>query len=170
MHSRSEGNRTAVDSKSGTGRNETEAERADRKWGDLLQELRVMQTGVQLLAGFLLTLPFQDRFEDLDEFQRDFYLVLVVLAGVTTALVLTPVAAHRTLSGRQVKDRLVRTAGLIASLALGAVALLVVGITTFIFDVVVDRTWSVIIGAAMAAVLVALLLLLPRRLISRDLV
>ena len=47
-----------------------------------------MQTGVQLLAGFLLTLPFQQKFADLDEFQRDFYLVLVVLAGVTTALVL----------------------------------------------------------------------------------
>jgi hypothetical protein len=77
----------------GSGRDETPQERADRKWGDLLQELRVMQTGVQLLAGFLLTLPFQQRFDDLDEFQRDFYLVLVVLAGVTTALVLTPVAA-----------------------------------------------------------------------------
>ena len=78
------------------GRNETEA-KADRKWGDLLQELRVMQTGVQLTAGFLLTLPFQQKFGDLDDFQRDFYLVLVVLAGVTTALVITPVAAHRTL-------------------------------------------------------------------------
>ena len=154
----------------GNGRDETPQERADRKWGDLLQELRVMQTGVQLLAGFLLTLPFQQRFGDLDEFQRDFYLALVVLAGVTTALVLTPVAAHRTLSGRQVKERLVRTAGKIASLALGAVSLLVVGITTFIFDVVVDRTWAVVVGAAMAVVLISLLVLLPRRLITKDLV
>jgi uncharacterized protein DUF6328 len=159
-----------VDDDRGNGRNETPQERADRKWGDLLQELRVMQTGVQLLAGFLLTLPFQQRFGDLDEFQRDFYLVLVVLAGVTTAMVLTPVAAHRTLSGRQVKERLVRTAGKIASIALGAVALLVVGITTFIFDVVVDRTWAVVVGAAMAVVLISLLVLLPRRLITKDLV
>jgi len=152
------------------GRNESPQERADRKWGDLLQELRVLQTGVQLLAGFLLTLPLQDRFEELDEFQRDFYLALVVLAGVTTALVLTPVAAHRTLSGRQVKDRLVRTAGKIAILALGAVALLVVGITTFVFDVVVDRTWAAVVGAAMAVVLIGLLVVLPRRLITKDLV
>ncbi|HET9422411.1 MAG TPA: DUF6328 family protein [Nocardioides sp.] len=158
------------DDDNGSGRDETSQERADRKWGDLLQELRVMQTGVQLLAGFLLTLPFQQKFEDLDEFQRDFYLVLVVVAGVTTALVLTPVAAHRTLSGRQVKERLVRTAGILASIALGAVSLLVVGITTFIFDVVVDRTWAVVVGAAMAVVLVALLVLLPRRLITKDLV
>src|SRR5690606_29167592 len=116
------------------------------------------------------TLPFQDTFADLDEFQRDFYLVLVVLAGVTTALVLTPVAAHRALSGRQVKDRLVRTASLIAICALGGVSLLVVGIVTFLFDVVVDRTWAVTVGAAMAVVLVALLVVLPRRLIRKDLV
>lgn len=158
------------DDDSDSGRDESAQERADRKWGDLLQELRFMQTGVQLLAGFLLTLPFQQKFADLDEFQRDFYLVLVVLAGVTTALVLTPVAAHRTLSGRQVKERLVRTAGMLASIALGAVSLLVVGITTFIFDVVVDRTWAAVVGVAMALVLVTLLVLLPRRLITKDLV
>jgi len=159
-----------VNDRDNGGRDETAQERADRKWGDLLQELRVMQTGVQLLAGFLLTLPFQERFEELDEFQRDFYLVLVVLAGVTTALVLAPVAAHRTLSGRQVKERLVSTAGRMASLALGAVSLLVVGITTFIFDVVVDRSWAVVVGGAMALVLIALLVLLPRRLITKDLI
>ena len=129
-----------------------------------------MQTGAQLIAGFLLTLPFQGSFSSLDDFQRDFYLVLVVLAGVTTALVLTPVAAHRTLSGRQVKDRLVRTASVIAICALGGVSLLVVGITTFLFDVVVDRTWAVVVGSGMAVVLVGLLVVLPRRLISKDLV
>ena len=158
------------DTDGSSGRDESPQERADRKWGDLLQELRVMQTGVQLLAGFLLTLPFQERFEDLDEFQRDFYLALVVLAGVTTALVLAPVAAHRTLSGRQVKDRLVRTAGVIAICALGGVSLLVIGITTFLFDVVVDRTWAVVVGAGMTLVLVGLLVVLPRRLITKDLV
>jgi hypothetical protein len=151
------------------GRDETPQERADRKWGDILQELRVMQTGVQLLAGFLLTLPFQQAFDRLDEFQRDLYLGLVVLAGVTTALVLTPVATHRALSGRQVKVRLVRSAGVFMNLALGAVALLVVGITAFIFDVVVDRTWATVFGAAMALVLLVLLVLVPRRLIHRDL-
>ena len=150
------------------GRNESPQEKADRKWGDILQELRVMQTGVQLLAGFLLTLPFQDKFDGLEEYQRDFYLGLVVLAGVTTALVLTPVAAHRTLSGRQVKDKLVRAAGRVASLALGGVAQLVVGITTFIFDVVVDATWATIIGALMGLVLLGLLVVFPRRLVHQH--
>ena len=50
-------------------RDETEAERLDRNWDDMLQELRVVQTGVQLLSGFLLTLPFSDRFADLDVWQ-----------------------------------------------------------------------------------------------------
>jgi hypothetical protein len=151
------------------GRSESPQERADRKWGDILQELRVLQTGVQLLAGFLLTLPFQQKFGALEDYQRDFYLALVVLAGLTTALVLTPVATHRTLSGQQVKSRVVDAGGRMASLALGGVALLVVGITTFIFDVVVDATWATVVGAAMAVVLIGLLVVFPRRLIHRHL-
>jgi hypothetical protein len=69
-----------------------------------------------------------------------------------------------------VKERLVRTAGVLASTALGAVSLLVVGTTTFVFDVVVDRTWAAVVGAAMAVVLFGLLVLLPRRLITKDLI
>lgn len=150
------------------GRHESPQERADRKWGDILQELRVLQTGVQLLAGFLLTLPFQQRFESLEDYQRDFYLGLVLLAGLTTALVLTPVATHRTLSGRQVKSRVVDAGGLMARLALGGVALLVVGMTTFVFDVVVDGTWAAAVGLAMGLVLIGLLVVFPRRLIRHH--
>jgi hypothetical protein len=148
-------------------RNETDEEKADRKWGDLLQELRVMQTGVQLTAGFLLTLPFQSQFADLDDLQRRWYLVLVVVAGLTTALVLAPVAVHRRLSGQHVKDRLVEVAHRLAQAALGFVALLVVGITAFIFDVVVDRTGALIVGALMAVVALLLLVALPYRLVDK---
>jgi hypothetical protein len=143
-------------------RNETEEERADRKWVDLLQELRVMQTGAQLTAGFLLTLPFQQRFGNLDDAQRWTYLALVMLAALTTALVLAPVAMHRKVSGRHVKARLVEAGHRMAQLALGCVALLVVGITMFIFDVVVDRPTAAVVGAAMAVVAVVLLVVVPR--------
>ena len=61
---------TDPDAPAGSGRNETREEQLDRNWMELLQELRVLQTGVQILAGFLLTLPFQSRFETLDDFQR----------------------------------------------------------------------------------------------------
>jgi len=128
-----------------------------------------MQTGAQLIAGFLLTLPFQGSFSSLDDFQRDFYLVLVVLAGLTTALVMTPVAIHRKLSGLHVKERLVKAAGVIMTGALASVALLVIGITMFIFDVVIDRTWALAVGGGMTLVLAALLLLVPARLVGpRD--
>ncbi|MEJ7832669.1 MAG: DUF6328 family protein [Nocardioides sp.] len=147
-------------------RDETSEEQADRKWADLLQELRVMQTGVQLTAGFLLTLPFQSSFSGLDQLQRNVYLGLVVLAGVTTVLVLAPVAAHRRVSGRHVKERLVRAAETLAKVALSAVALLVIGITVFIFDIVVSRGLALGVGGAMVGVVLVLLVLLPARLVD----
>ena len=61
-----------------TRRDETKAERLDRNWNDMLQELRVVQTGVQLLSGFLLTLPFTERFGDIDVWQQRLYLALVL--------------------------------------------------------------------------------------------
>ncbi|WP_296606974.1 DUF6328 family protein [Nocardioides sp.] len=151
-----------------SGRRETEEERLDRKWEDLLQELRVMQTGAQLLAGFLLTLPFQDKFDTLDDFQRGLYLGLVLLATLTTGLIMGPVAIHRRLSGRHVKERLVASAHVLVWAVLAAISLLVTGIVMFIFDMVLDRTWSSLAAAAMALVMVTLLVLLPHRLMLHQ--
>ena len=110
----------------GSGREETVDEQADRKWNDLLQELRVMQTGTQLIAGFLLTLPFQSKFDELDTYQRTLYLVIVLVALLTTALVVTPIAVHRRISGRHVKQRLVRVAELFVAGVLSGIGLLLV--------------------------------------------
>jgi len=150
------------------GRDETAEERLDRKFDDLLQELRVMQTGAQLTAGFLLTLPFQESFEDLDRFQEALYLALVLLAAVTTALVLAPVAVHRRLSGGHVKERIVVAAHRLAYAALTTIALLVAGMVVFIVDMVVDRAWAALAGGAVAAVLVLLLVVLPGRLAAAE--
>ncbi len=151
----------------GDERHETETERLDRKWGDLLQELRVMQTGAQLTAGFLLTLPFQTAFADLDSFQRGLYLVLVLLAALTTALVLAPVAVHRRLSGRHVKERLVQAGHRLATGALLAIGLLVTGMVVLIFDVVEGRGTALAVGGATAVALLILLVALPFTL-TRD--
>ncbi len=148
-------------------RNESEAEREDRKWQDMLQELRVMQTSAQLTAGFLLTLPFQQAFADLSTNQERFYLFLVMLAALVTALVLAPVAIHRRLSGEQVKHRVVRAGHVLMLLALASLSVLVAGTVTFIFDVLIDLTAAVVAGGALALVLVGLLLVLPRALVSR---
>jgi hypothetical protein len=149
-------------------RDETDEEQADRKFADILQELRVMQTGVQLTAGFLLTLPFQQRFADLDDTQRATYLTLVVLAAVTTLLVITPIAVHRHLSGQHVKHRVVQAAHRIARLALALVALLVVGSVWFILDVVADRAAAAVVAAAVAVLAVLLLVVLPPRVDAND--
>ena len=79
------------------GRDETPLERLDRNWDELLQELRVTQTGVQILTAFLLTVPFTNGFSQLDGFQRDCYLVVLCGSVLTTALLMAPVAYHRVL-------------------------------------------------------------------------
>ena len=148
------------------GRNETEDEKLDRKWGDLLQELRVMQTGAQLTAGFLLTLPFTTKFASLDDFQQTLFLVLVLVAALTTATVITPVAVHRKISGEHVKERLVATAHRLVGVGLTLLTVLVTGIVVLIFDVVLDRTAALLAGAVVAAILAGLLVVLPLKLVG----
>ena len=157
-----------ADARPDAGRNETEEERLDRKWDDMLQELRVMQTGAQLTAGFLLTLPFQQKFWELDDFDRGLYLVLVLLAGLTTALVMGPIAIHRRLSGQHVKERLVAAAHHFVHGVLLCIGLLVTGMVLLIFDVVVGRSWAFVAAAAMAVVLGVLLVLVPGYLVRHD--
>ncbi|MEP9361901.1 DUF6328 family protein [Nocardioides sp. CN2-186] len=148
-----------------TGRDETEEERLDRKWDDLLQELRVMQTGAQLTAGFLLTLPFQSSFADLDDFATGLYLVLVLLSALTTAMVMGPIAIHRRLSGRRVKSRLVESAHYLVYGVLTSVSLLATGMVLLIFDVVVDRQWAIVAATGIGLTLLVLLVVLPVRLV-----
>ncbi len=106
-------------------RDESEAERADRNLAELLQELRVAGLGVQVLFGFLLSLPFTNRFTRLSQGQRELYLATLVLAAVATALLLGPVAFHRLVFRRGQKERLVRAANVMAIAGLAAVGLAV---------------------------------------------
>jgi hypothetical protein len=147
----------------GDDRDESADERLDRKWNDQLQELRVMQTGAQLTSGFLLTLPFQSSFGELDSWQRGIYLTLVFLAATTLLLVMTPVAVHRRISGQDVKERLVRTAHWALVGVLLCVSSLVVGMTTLIVDVVVGRAAGLGVGAVFALAAVVLLVVVPHR-------
>ncbi|WP_426979778.1 DUF6328 family protein [Pseudarthrobacter sp. O4] len=136
----------------------------DRNWMELLQELRVLQTGVQILAGFLLTLPFQSRFETLDDVQITLYLANVALAALTTALILLPVSVHRRLFRLRLKATLVSSADRIAKVALAGVALLSVGTSALVFDVTAGRTAGFTAGAVLLAALLILLVFVPGRL------
>lgn len=152
---------TDPDALAGSGRNETREEQLDRNWMELIQELRVLQTGVQILAGFLLTLPFQQRFQTLDHFQVTLYLVNVGLAALTTAFILLPVSVHRRLFRKRLKATLVASADNITKIALGGVAALSVGTAALVFDVTAGRTVGLIAGGVLFAVLAILLAYVP---------
>ncbi|MFE6965149.1 DUF6328 family protein [Agromyces sp. NPDC057679] len=137
------------------GRDETRVERLDRNWGDILQELRAVQTGTQIITGFLLAAAFQPRFAELDDYELTLYLVLVALAGLATVLGFAPVILHRQLFGRQQKDRLVHIGNRMLFGLLAVVSLLSAGVTSLIFDVAVGRVAGYIaLGAALAVVIV----------------
>ncbi|WP_346345486.1 DUF6328 family protein [Streptomyces sp. SID5643] len=100
------------------GRNETEEERADRMWQELIQEVRVAQMGVQILFGFLLTVVFTAKYENLSGTDQTIYLVTVVLGACATGALIGPVSLHRLVSGRRVKPQAVQLASRLTLLGL----------------------------------------------------
>ena len=115
------GHRDELEAVSNDPRQESAAQRADRNLAELIQELRVVGLGVQVLFGFLLSLPFTVRFDRLNGVQRDLYLTTLVLAAVATVLLIGPVAYHRLVFRRGMKEELVRFANTLAILGLAAV-------------------------------------------------
>ncbi|MEF3404555.1 DUF6328 family protein [Agromyces sp. CCNWLW203] len=135
------------------GRNETRVERLDRNWTDILQELRAVQTGTQIISGFLLAAAFQPRFTELDGYQLGLYLVLVGLACSATLLGLGPVILHRLLFGQLQKDRVVHVGGGLLVADLIVVSLLAAGVASLIFDVALGRVAGfVALGAGVVSV------------------
>ena len=121
-------------------RDETEAQRLDRNWSSLLQELRVAQTGVQLLTGFLLILPFQPRFAELDAVMRTVYLVTVSCSIGATVLLVAPVSMHRLLFRRHRLKTLVAVSHNYAIVGTMLLGVALAGVAVVIFDSVVGRT------------------------------
>lgn len=121
------------------GRLETPNQRADRNWNEILQELRVAQTGTQIVSGFLLAVAFQPRFGELDRYQSTLYLVLVGLAAIATALGLAPVSLHRIYFGRRQKARVVQVGSRLLVANMVTVAVLAAGVTSLIVDFTVGR-------------------------------
>ncbi|RFA14428.1 hypothetical protein B7R22_09330 [Subtercola boreus] len=147
---------------------ESETSKLERNWTELLQELRVVQTGTQILTGFLLTLPFQAQFPALTPFQRTLYLCLVIGAALATALALAPVSVHRALFRLGDKRQIVDTGNGLAIVTLAVVALVLTGTITFVFDVVVGDTAALVVGSAALVVLASLWVALPLRVRSRG--
>ncbi|MFD6272322.1 DUF6328 family protein [Nocardia asteroides] len=131
-------------------RGENETQRLDRNWSGLLQELRVVQTGVQLLTGFLLTLPFQARFDMLGPSMRVVYLGTVVASVAATVLLVAPVATHRLLFRRHQLADLVTATHHYALIGIILLGVALTGVTVLIFDTVSGLPSAVVAGALFA--------------------
>jgi O-antigen/teichoic acid export membrane protein len=142
-------------------RNETPTERLDRNWGDLLQELRVVQTGVQLLTGFLLTLPFQQKFPSLTTGERRVYMAAVTASIIATGFLQAPVSVHRALFRRHRRKETVALAHRLAIVGIFFLACAIVSVTTLIFSVLLGWTTGLVFGGLCVALLLLLWLVIP---------
>jgi Family of unknown function (DUF6328) len=140
---------------------ETEAKRDDRNLIELLQELRVAGLGVQVLFGFLLSLPFTNRFVKLNAPQHALYVASLLLAAIATALLLGPVAYHRLVFRRRQKERLVKDANIMAICGLVAVGLAISAAVLLVVSYVDKGLPAVIITAFTICLFVGLWLVLP---------
>ena len=141
--------------------NETEAEKLDRNWNELLQELRVSQTGVQVLTGFLLTLPLQPKFAELSTLERNLYVVAISLSILATGLLVAPVSMHRVLFRKRRKESLVEVGSWVAKAGLTTLALASAAVTAFVFSIVFTESTGLWAGAVTLAVFALAWLVLP---------
>jgi O-antigen/teichoic acid export membrane protein len=152
---------------------ESEAQRLDRNYGELLQELRVAQTGVQVLFAFLLGIAFSTRFQQIQSYQRGIFVVTLVLAACAAITLIAPVAVHRMLFRRHQKHELVIVTNRLSATGLGILAMAVLSAVFLVIDVVVNLTLGIILTALLGVLLVAFWYVLPyevrRRRPSRDL-
>jgi hypothetical protein len=140
---------------------ESEGQRADRNFNDILQELRVTQTGVQILFGFLLTMPLQSRFDQLDGYERGLLVVAVLLLATATACIIAPVAWHRVLFRHRVKPEIVDASNVFAKLGLTALGLGIVTSMLLMLDLVLPRWAAVTLGVALGVLLLMLWAVAP---------
>jgi hypothetical protein len=147
----------------GYARKETAASRIDRNYGELLQELRVAETGVQILFAFLLGISFQQRFADVDGFQRGVFVFTLVMSAIATVLFVTPVAVHRFTFHQGTKDQLVRDTHRLAVAGLVVLMVAIVSCVLLVLDWVTNRSFAIAVSAVLTGAVTALWVWLTRR-------
>src|SRR3954452_19478255 len=128
---------------------EDEGERLDRELTQLLNELRVVMPGVQVLFGFLLTVPFQQRFTTIDDFQRIVYFATLLLTAASAAFLMGPTAFHRMTFREGEKPYLVRLGSRQAIAGLGLLALAMNGVLLLLTDLLFHTTTVAVVVTAM---------------------
>ena len=142
-------------------------DRLSLNWNELLQELRVIQTGVQILTGFLLTVPFTQRFGELNDLQVGVYLAVLSGAAATTALVMAPAAFHRMLFRRGAKLWVVEAGNKCVVAGLALLALTLSGVLFLVFDVVIGVQTAAVTAGTALVVFAVLWWLVPVKLRKR---
>jgi O-antigen ligase len=142
-------------------RDETPPERLDRNTMELLNELRVANTGVQVMFAFLLVVPFNNGWKQTDSFERTVYFITLLVVALSAFLLMAPAVHHRVLFRRGEKPFVIETANAMAIGGMVCVALGFVGILILISDVVVGHAGPVIVGALAAAAVGGLWFALP---------
>lgn len=140
---------------------ETEAERLDRNFSEILQELRVAQTGVQILFAFLLPVAFTPAFRQADAFTHRVYALTLVLAGLAVAVLTAPVALHRALFRRGLKDVVVRVSSRLAAAGLALLCVTIAGVVLLVLDSVFSPNVAAVVTAVLFLAFVALWVVLP---------
>ncbi|MFF0343072.1 DUF6328 family protein [Kribbella sp. NPDC004875] len=126
---------------------EGSGERLDRHWAELLQELRLVQTGTQILFAFLLGIAFQTRFHLTDSFTHVVYACTLVASALAVALFLAPVPLHRKLYQRGLRDRLITITDALARAGLTLLVVSVCGGMLIALDVVLRRSLAIAVVA-----------------------
>ncbi|WP_406729173.1 DUF6328 family protein [Streptomyces sp. GD-15H] len=143
------------------GRDETAEERADRMWAELLQELRVAQTGVQILFGVLLIAVFQPAFTGLGDTDRALYVTAVIVGAASAGALIGPVSLHRIVVGRRIKPQAVVLASRMAKSGLALLAVTIVLTLLLLLRVALDNTLAAWLTAAIGVWLIAIWFVLP---------
>jgi glucan phosphoethanolaminetransferase (alkaline phosphatase superfamily) len=142
-------------------RGESEHQRIDRNYDELLQELRVAQAGVQILFAFLLSIAFQQRFGSISSTQRVIYVITLILTAAATVQLIAPVAIHRLLFRRHRKAELVAVSNVLAITGLTTLMLAVVGGVWLILLEVTTPVVTGVLTALLGILFVAIWIVVP---------
>ena len=131
-------------------------EQLARNLGELLQELRVMQAGVQILFGFLLSIAFTERYASTNGYVRAIHLITVGFATIAVALLTAPAAWHRVLFRLGQRKKIIHVADRLMLIGLAALACAMTGTVLLLAEIVIGG-WGAIVCGVLAAGLFALL-------------
>lgn len=135
--------------------------RLNRELNELLQELRVVQGGILILVGFLLVIPFTQRFGDVTSFQRVVYYLTLLAAGSASVVIIAPVSHHRLVFRRRDKQALVTRGNKLVIMGMALLALAILGVLILVTDFLYSFELAMVMAAGYVCTVFALWYVLP---------